>query len=385
MAPEIIEHSKFPELNGKKIHLLLNPLGVFGRNNFGQLKETECYGGKAKIRLHVPGRGTHSVTSILVGYQWIMRLDHNASDKMVARSIHEAMYSQINQQASRGKKIQGGQRCGEWEYWAFLNHEAYHNIFEMSLIKGGGRELRGLALASLEKNLREFSIKNFPSHLPYAIYRVAAFFMAMGIQWQALLHNGEERALLPEKKQNLPISSPKDLGIRMADLSRKNWSYGEVKTISVREKYPLTKPMKDGLFSENIFGPLQDYDCQCGDPKKQLKLEVGDRCKSCKIPFLSSESRGWRIGHIKLPKPIFNRLFEKEAEEELELVPGTLAILFWQDARAWGSQKKKRIRNYDLLLEKKRGQKLLEVLNDKKEKNLTSDKIRSKLNAYVKK
>ena len=45
------------------------------------------------------------------------------------------------------------------------------------------------------------------------------------------------------------------------------WSYGEVskpETINYRTQ----KPEKGGLFAEEIFGPVKDWECYCGKYKK---------------------------------------------------------------------------------------------------------------------
>ncbi len=45
-----------------------------------------------------------------------------------------------------------------------------------------------------------------------------------------------------------------------------SWSYGEVRkpeTINYRTQ----KPERDGLFCERIFGPVKDYECNCGKYK----------------------------------------------------------------------------------------------------------------------
>ncbi|MDZ4243774.1 MAG: hypothetical protein U1C57_01580, partial [Candidatus Doudnabacteria bacterium] len=41
------------------------------------------------------------------------------------------------------------------------------------------------------------------------------------------------------------------------------WSYGEV-TKPETINYRTQKPEKEGLFSESIFGPTQDWKCHCG-------------------------------------------------------------------------------------------------------------------------
>jgi len=47
----------------------------------------------------------------------------------------------------------------------------------------------------------------------------------------------------------------------------REWSYGEV-TKPETINYRTTKPEKDGLFCEKIFGPTKDWECHCGKYKR---------------------------------------------------------------------------------------------------------------------
>ena len=44
------------------------------------------------------------------------------------------------------------------------------------------------------------------------------------------------------------------------------WSYGEVKKPETIN-YRTSKPERDGLFCEKIFGPMKDWECHCGKYK----------------------------------------------------------------------------------------------------------------------
>ncbi len=43
----------------------------------------------------------------------------------------------------------------------------------------------------------------------------------------------------------------------------REWSYGEVKKPETIN-YRTFKPERDGLFCSKIFGPVKDYECNCG-------------------------------------------------------------------------------------------------------------------------
>jgi len=59
------------------------------------------------------------------------------------------------------------------------------------------------------------------------------------------------------------------------------------------------KYASDGLFSEQIFGPVNDYTCQCG-----VYSIYGGRCKKCGVEYTSSEERMNRFAKIDLPMKV---------------------------------------------------------------------------------
>jgi len=62
-----------------------------------------------------------------------------------------------------------------------------------------------------------------------------------------------------------------------------------------------------GLFSESIFGLVDNYTCQCGVYHGPLK--VGTKCSDCKLEITNSDERRKRCAQIKLPIPVVNPLF----------------------------------------------------------------------------
>jgi DNA-directed RNA polymerase subunit beta' len=63
----------------------------------------------------------------------------------------------------------------------------------------------------------------------------------------------------------------------------------------------------DGLFSEQIFGPVQNYTCQCGTFYGQSR--TGEICKECGVEIMDSGERRKRFAKIKLPISIVNPVF----------------------------------------------------------------------------
>jgi len=63
----------------------------------------------------------------------------------------------------------------------------------------------------------------------------------------------------------------------------------------------------EGLYSEQIFGPLRNYTCQCGTYYGASKS--GSTCTTCGVDIVSSNERRKRFAKITLPIPIVNPLF----------------------------------------------------------------------------
>ena len=145
--------------------MILNPLGVVGRMNLGQIMETTLgwaahkMGEKiatpvfssltdemiaaemkraglpesGKVTLYDGKTGQPYDNTVTVGVNYILKLSHLVDDKMHARSV--GPYSMITQQPLGGKAQMGGQRFGEMEVWALEAYGAAHTLQEMLTIK----------------------------------------------------------------------------------------------------------------------------------------------------------------------------------------------------------------------------------------------------------
>ena len=63
----------------------------------------------------------------------------------------------------------------------------------------------------------------------------------------------------------------------------------------------------EGLFSEQIFGPIKNYTCQCG--KYYGVSKSGGKCELCQVDIVNSDERRKRFAKIVLPLPVVNPLF----------------------------------------------------------------------------
>ncbi len=151
--------------DGTPIDIILNPLGVVSRMNLGQIFETHLglaaktlnykvaspvldgvteetikqelkkagFSENGKVILNNGKSGEVFDNHIMIGYSYIMKLNHLVEDKIHQRSI--GPYSLITQQPLGGKAQFGGQRFGEMEVWALEAYGAAHTLQEILTIK----------------------------------------------------------------------------------------------------------------------------------------------------------------------------------------------------------------------------------------------------------
>ena len=151
--------------DGTPIEICLNPLGVPSRMNVGQVLETHLgwaceklgikvatpvfdgiseerireYLGEAglpmsgKSRLNDGRTGVPFDQEIVVGYIYMLKLNHLVADKIHARAV--GPYSLITQQPLGGKAQYGGQRFGEMEVWALEAYGAAYTLQELLTVK----------------------------------------------------------------------------------------------------------------------------------------------------------------------------------------------------------------------------------------------------------
>ncbi|MFA5359702.1 MAG: DNA-directed RNA polymerase subunit beta [Patescibacteria group bacterium] len=167
--------------DGTPIEIILSPLGVVSRMNLGQILETHLgYAAKklnykiavpplngisekqikeelAKANLPTNGKvtlydgktGEAYDNQVVIGYKYMLKLNHMVEDKMHQRSI--GPYSLITQQPLGGKAQFGGQRFGEMEVWALEAYGAAHCLQEILTIKSDDVPGRSKAYESIIK------------------------------------------------------------------------------------------------------------------------------------------------------------------------------------------------------------------------------------------
>jgi DNA-directed RNA polymerase subunit beta len=167
--------------DGTPIDIILSPLGIISRMNFGQLLETHMglaaqklgykvatpalngihekqikeelkkagFSEDGKVDLYDGKTGEKYKNRVTVGYKYVLKLNHMVEDKIHQRSI--GPYSLITQQPLGGKAQFGGQRFGEMEVWALEGYGAAHTLQEILTIKSDDVPGRSKAYESIIK------------------------------------------------------------------------------------------------------------------------------------------------------------------------------------------------------------------------------------------
>ena len=319
--------------DGTPVDIILNPLGVASRMNLGQILETHLgwaagtLGYRAvtpgldsateeqiraelqkaglpesgKISLYDGRSGQTFDNTVTVGYIYVMKLNHLVEDKMHARSI--GPYSLITQQPLGGKAQFGGQRFGEMEVWALEGYGARHTLQEMLTIKSDDVMGRSSAYESI---IRGEAIKE--PNIPASFNVLVAELKALGFNVELLYDASISTRRDNFKAIKIGVASPDDI---------LRWSHGEVikpETINYRTQ----RPEKDGLFSERIFGPTNDYECYCG--KYRRIRYKGVVCDKCGVEVTRAAVRRERFGHITLAAPVTHTWFLRSVPSRLSLL-----------------------------------------------------------------
>ncbi len=189
---KVVPEEDMPYLeDGTPVDIILSPLGVISRMNLGQILEThlgfaaEKLGYKVatpplngipekkikeelsraglpedgKVTLYDGKSGRPYDNRVVVGYKYMLKLNHMVEDKMHQRSI--GPYSLITQQPLGGKAQFGGQRFGEMEVWALEGYGAAHTLQEILTIKSDDVPGRSSAYESIIKG-EEITKLNVP-------------------------------------------------------------------------------------------------------------------------------------------------------------------------------------------------------------------------------
>jgi DNA-directed RNA polymerase subunit beta' len=81
--------------------------------------------------------------------------------------------------------------------------------------------------------------------------------------------------------------------------------------------YRTLKPIKGGLFCETLFGPIKDWECQCGRLKFTRAPKTELWCPSCVVQITRSVIRRVRMAYINLAAPVMHIWYKKQSNNPL--------------------------------------------------------------------
>ena len=257
---EQMPYSEDPKTGEKRfVDIAMNPLGVPGRINLGQVLETaagkvaEKRGKTYKVRnfeadknyledvkkeladagledketLVDPTTGKAFEQKVLLGNQYIFKLKHQATKKMSSRtgSGGKAQPYDVNH-APAGGSPHGGQSMGELGMYSLLSHGARDNLWEMYAYKSNKND-------GLWNALRE-GTRLPPPKVPFAYHRFLGYMNGLRLD---VKKEGNSLQLVPFTEQQV-----------------KDISNGKIKDPGLVVRGKDLKEEKGGLFDPDITG-----------------------------------------------------------------------------------------------------------------------------------
>jgi DNA-directed RNA polymerase subunit beta-beta' len=248
-----------------------------------------------KFKLHDGRTGAPMLHPVAVGSMYIMRLNHDVDDKEHARSI--GPYALVNQQPIGGRAQFGGQRVGEMEVWALQAAGAAYTLLEILTVKSDDIQSRLQAYDAFVRGDDRFTVNTPESFKIFCLYARA---LCLNIKYK----DTQATDFIPGISDYSISTRLSDIDLRFSIASPDeilDWSYGEVE--STETNYHRTdRPVQSGLFCARIFGPVNNYNCNCGKYKR-MKYN-GIVCEKCEVEVTHSRVRRERMGHIVLATPV---------------------------------------------------------------------------------
>lgn len=283
IVTRIIPDDEMPRTQDGPLQVLLNPTGVPGRTNIGQVLETaagkiaEKTGKPYVVKNFQPNTDLHAqvkedlkkngltdkevvydpsgkkLGEALVGPQHILKLKHQVEKKIVARAGGTG-YAYDRNMIPKGGGPHGAQALGALGLYSMLAHGAKHNLREMQTVKSDAAQ-GGEFWAALQAG------EALPAPRPtFAYKKFTNYLNALGVD---VKKEGNNLSLVPfTDKQILEMSN------------------GALKDAGRMVKAKDLKEEKGGLFDKDVTGGLE----------------------------------GTKWSHIKLPEPFPNPLFEKSIQ-----------------------------------------------------------------------
>ncbi|MGH2669570.1 MAG: hypothetical protein ACRDH5_10755, partial [bacterium] len=282
VVTKIVPAPEMPHLdNGTPVDVLLNPHGVVSRMNLGQLLEThwgwvarwlgctfvaapfervrlaECRDARTRAKVEALLRSSESdeqalerllelasrrapvemqgerrekvwlsdgrtgerfEAPVVVGYQYILKLNHLVEDKLHARE--QGQYNLLTDQPVKGRRRGGGQRLGEMEVWALEAHDVPHLLQECLTLRSDDVARRSRAAQVQE-------VETVETSLPESFRTLAVLLRGLGLELELRRGRLEGSDVIDtwEYQERLPVAEIQAVRLSIAspeDISR--WS-----------------------------------------------------------------------------------------------------------------------------------------------------------------
>lgn len=369
----------------RHIQVILNPIGVIGRLNVGQLYETtlakiaerkkepfiiksfqndfsreklseelKAHGfssdGMEQLFITEAGKGRPLHYKSLVGPQYFLRLHHLSEHKIQARESEEPFnYTARDDQPKTGKTvfrdriIGSAQRVGEMEIWALAGHGAWHILDDLLHAKSDDEMLR--------KQIKISAFIADEGHRrPQALVNLILVFRALCLDLR--LFNDEGINVTNEFIENKSGTTFSKMSLSWASESQtEDWHIIDEVTserlfvIEKEKSLPAYDP--DGLYSRKIFPPECNWQMGKIVLAKQVPHPVNSEFQINVIPVLprifrieKSEATNFHdnlnilyqhviVANNKLMSSLKNNDSEKENEKWTKILEKRIGNLFF--------------------------------------------------------
>lgn len=255
VVSRIVPAEEMPRLkDGTPVDVILNPHGVISRMNLGQIIEThlglvlkkkgisyalvkpferydrdnlkeelEDIGFPEGKTILLDGKtGKEFESPVVVGYQYIVKLNHRAAEKLHSRLA--GSYDPILQQPPQGKRRNGGQRLGEMEIWALLAHKAFVLVREFLSVKSDDVKGREDVFKELVEHGFQTGTTPLSSCIPESFRIFLTFLKGLGAKPTIHLKDGDRTIDNVGFLSAIRLEDVKDLSVVLADSDEvKKW------------------------------------------------------------------------------------------------------------------------------------------------------------------
>lgn len=309
IVTKILPDDQMPrDKSGKHVEVLHSPAGIPSRMNVGQVLETAA--GKIARKTGKPfmvenfdserdysqlikdelkkhklsdteelfdAETGESLGQIFTGFQYTLKLDHQAEKKITARAGGFGYKYRPTGEAAQGSGIgQGGQRVGGLDMYSLLAHGAVHNLREMQTYKSDREQAEDTWLRVMRGE------RPPPPKVPRSMVQFQHYLRAMGID---ATERGGKYSLMPMTDAQTSAQSSGMLALPEKTLAAKG---------------SLTREERGGLFDRGKTGGL--------DGSKWSHMDLGLRVPN---PVFEEPIRLM----LRMKKPEFRKLLSESGAQ----------------------------------------------------------------------